>query len=91
MPDILKKPNGDTDYTKLFMGFAVALVVVIQQLQVYHIADIKAQAEANKVMFMSKDDIHKVQVKAINELNRLVSRVERLERHVLVDDKNGGK
>ena len=88
---MLKKPNGDTDYTKVFMGFAVALVVVIQQLQVYHIADIKAQAEANKVMFMSKDDIHKVQVKAINELNRLVSRVERLERHVLVDDKNGGK
>jgi len=91
MPDILKKPNGDTDYTKLFMGFAVALVVVIQQLQVYHIADIKAQAEANKVMFMSKDDIHKVQVKAINELNRLVSRVERLERHVLGDSKNDSK
>jgi len=91
MPEILKKPNGDTDYTKLFMGFAVALVVIIQQLQVYHIADIKAQSEANKIMFMSKDAIHKVQVKAIGELNRLVARVERLERHVLIDDKNGDR
>jgi len=91
MPEMLKKPNGDTDYTKVFMGFAVALVVVIQQLQVYHIADIKAQSEANSVMFMSKDDIHKVQIEAIDRLNKLVSRVERLERHVLGDNQNDNK
>jgi len=91
MPDILKKPNGDTDYTKLFMGFAVALVVVIQQLQVYHIADIKAQADANKIMFMSKDDIHKAQVRAINRLSKLENKVERLERHVLGDKPNDSK
>ena len=30
MPEILKKANGDTDWNKFFMGFAVALVFVMQ-------------------------------------------------------------
>jgi len=30
MPEILKKPDGNTDWNKFFMGFAVAFVFVMQ-------------------------------------------------------------
>jgi len=59
MPEIVKKPNGEVDWSKVFMGFAVALVLVLQQWQSYRIAEIKAQGEVNSVNFMSKDQIEK--------------------------------
>jgi len=59
MPEILKKTNGETDWTKIFGGLAVALVMILQQWQSYKIAEIKAQGEINKINFMSKDEIEK--------------------------------
>jgi len=32
MTEVLRKPNGDIDWNRFFMGFAVALVFVIQSL-----------------------------------------------------------
>ena len=42
MPEVLKKDNGDIDWTKLFMGFAVAVVFIMQQYHTIKLADIKA-------------------------------------------------
>jgi len=57
MPDILKHSNGNIDWSKVFMGFAMALVLVLQQWQSYRLAEIKAQGEVNAIQFMKKDEI----------------------------------
>jgi len=59
MPDFVKRTNGDIDWSKLFMGFAVALVLVLQQWQSYRLAEIKAVADANANDFMKKEEVAK--------------------------------
>ena len=59
MPDIVKNAHGELDWTKVFMGFAMALVVILQQWQAYRIAEIKAQGEANAVQFIKRDEVTK--------------------------------
>ena len=59
MPEILKNQQGETDYAKLFLALASAMILIIQALQSWHIAEIKAQGEVHKVLFMSKDEINK--------------------------------
>ena len=41
MPEILKKGNGEIDWSKVFMGFAVAVVFIMQQWHSMQMADIK--------------------------------------------------
>ena len=57
MPDILKHPNGDIDYSKIFMGFAMAIILVMQQWQTMHIAELKARAEIRSDLFMDKSKV----------------------------------
>jgi len=59
MPDILKMPNGNTDWSKIGLAIAASVIMILQQWQSYRIAEIKAQGEINKVNFMSKDEIEK--------------------------------
>ena len=59
MPDIIKDSNGDIDYTKIFMGFAMALVVILQQWQAYRIAEIKAQGEITRIQYITKEAVTK--------------------------------
>ena len=65
MPDILKKPDGGTDWSKFFMGFAVAFVFVMQSYsQMQHN---QTRAEIN--------DIHKTytpstEIRADLEVNK---------------------
>ena len=59
MPDMLKDKHGDMDWSKVFMGFAMALVLVLQQWQSYRLAEIKAQGEVNAVQFMKRAEIVK--------------------------------
>ena len=78
MPEIMKKPNGDIDYQKLFMGFAVALVFVMQQWHAMQLSNIKAevvprkeyQSHVDKVM--AKDDI-------LTALTNLSDRLDAME------------
>jgi len=79
MPDIIKKPNGDTDWNKFFMGFAVALVLVIQQFQTYHIADLKAQALIQEKVFMPKERVLKKEAEALKKLAHIESRLDKIE------------
>ncbi len=58
MPDILKKQNGDIDYTKIFMAFGAMLVLVLQQWQSYRIAEIQATAKANEKSFMPRKEVN---------------------------------
>ena len=59
MPDIVKNAHGDLDWTKVFMGFAMALVVILQQWQAYRIAEIKAQGEITRIQYITKEAVTK--------------------------------
>ena len=61
MPEILKNSRGELDYSKLFLALASSLILVIQALQSWHIAEIKAQGEVNKVNFLSKEKVLKIE------------------------------
>ena len=71
MPEILKKPDGNTDWSKFFMGFAVAAVFVMQSFsQMQHnqtktdIRDIHKEyvprPEINRYLEVNEDNIKKV-------------------------------
>ena len=79
MPDLLKDKEGNTNWSALFMGFAMALVIVMQQYQTMHIAEIKVQGEINTINFMHKDEVRQIQAD-------LMSRVEYVELHTMPKD-----
>ena len=86
MPDILKHTNGDIDWSKLFMGFSVALVLIIQQWQSYRIAEIKAQGEVNAVQFMAKDKV----IKRLNHMDTIFMKKDELLFHLkILETKHG--
>ncbi len=58
MPEILKRPNGETDWSKILMAFGAMLVLIIQQFQQYRIAEIQAEAKANKESFMPRKEVY---------------------------------
>ncbi len=58
MSEILKKQNGELDFSKIFMAFAAAFVLVLQQWQSYRIAEIQATAKANKESFMPRKEVN---------------------------------
>jgi len=78
MPDFVKKDNGDTDWSKIFMGFSVALVYIMQQYHAMQVADLKANVvpraeyEMKHADVMDKDEI----LKALSELNTRLDALE---------------
>ncbi len=78
MPEMLKKVNGDIEWNKLFMGFAVALVFIMQQYHAMQVSDLKntvvprAEYEIKHQEVMDKDII-------LEALKRLGDRIEGLE------------
>lgn len=72
MPDVLKHPNGDTNWVAIFSGIAAAIVLILQQWQTYKIAELRTQAEVNKINFLAKDEVYKL-------ANDLEDRIEKLE------------
>ena len=79
MPEILKDKDGNTSWSAIFMGFAMAAVLIMQQYQTMHIAEIKTQAEVNQINFMDKDEIHKIQ----DDINK---RINYTEQHTIPKD-----
>ena len=57
MPDILKRSNGEIDWTKIFMAFGAMTVLILQQWQSYRIAEIQTQGKINSIQFMKKDEV----------------------------------
>ncbi len=86
MPEILKKVNGEVDWNKLFMGFAVALVFIMQQYHAMQVADLKsnvvprAEYEIKHQEVMDKDII----LAAIKELH---DRIDNIDNEVKDDNK----
>ncbi len=78
MPEILKKVNGEVDWNKLFMGFAVALVFIMQQYHAMQVSNIKstivprAEYTAHQENVMDKDVI-------LEALERLGTRIDEVE------------
>jgi len=82
MPEILKKPNGEVDYSKIFGAMAVAVVLVMQQYQTMHIAEIRTMAEVNKANFMDKQEVLDRVHKAEQKHDELEDRIARLEEKI---------
>ncbi len=78
MPEFTKKDNGDTDWNKLFMGFALALVYIMQSYHAMQVADLKsnivprAEYEIKHQEVMDKDII----LAAIKELHDRIDEVK---------------
>ena len=86
MPDFVKHTNGDIDWSKVFMGFAMALVLVLQQWQSYRLAEIKAQAEANSVQFMKRKEV----VRRLDHMDEAFMRKDELLHHLkLLENSHG--
>lgn len=72
MPEILKHPDGSTNWTAIFTGFGAMVILVLQQWQTYRIAEIKTQGEINAVHFMNKEDVINIE----RDLNDRLSTIE---------------
>ncbi len=78
MPEILKT-NGEMDYQKLFMAFAMAVVFIMQQYHAMQVADLKsnvvprAEYEIKHQDVMDKDII----LAAIKELHDRIDEVKK--------------
>ena len=79
MPDFVKHSNGDIDYQKLFMAFAMAVVFIMQQYHAMQVADLKSNVvprseyELKHQEVMDKDII----LAAIKELHDRIDRIEK--------------
>ena len=79
MPDFVKHSNGDVDWSKMFMGFALALVYIMQSYHAMQVADLKANMvprqeidrKADKIM--DKSDI----MTALSSLNNRLDAMEK--------------
>ena len=80
MPDFVKHSNGEMDWSKLFMGLAMAIVLIIQQFQTYHIADLKAQAVIQEQVFMPKERVLKKEAEALKKLYAIEGRLTEIEK-----------
>ncbi len=58
MPELLKNEKGKMDLSKVFRAFAAAFVLILQQWQAYRIAEIQAEAKANKESFMPRKEVY---------------------------------
>jgi len=88
MPDFVKHSNGEMDWSKLFMGLAMAVVLIIQQFQTYHLADLKAQAAIQEKLFMPKDRVLKKENEALAKLRLALDKLDAIEKRL---DKIEGK
>ena len=74
----MNKPDGTFDYSKFFMGLAVAVVFVMQQWHAMKLEDLKTQVvprkeiEQQTTKFMHRDTI-------LSAINRLNNRMDILE------------
>ena len=85
MPDFVKHSNGTMDWSKLFMGLAMAVVLVIQQFQTYHLADLKAQAGIQEKLFMPKERVLRKEADALKLLKEFEDRLKAVEERLDVD------
>lgn len=61
MPEILKNSDGSTNWAAIFAAFGAMAVLILQQWQTYRISEIKTQADVNKVNFLNKDEVYKIE------------------------------
>jgi len=61
MPEILKNSDGSTNWAAIFAGFGAMVVLILQQWQPYKIAELREQAAVQKVMFLDKDTVYKIE------------------------------
>ena len=65
------KRDGVYDSSKIGMGLAFAIVIVLQQWQTYRIAEISARSKANHYNFMSIEEVRKCKDKINSRLTKL--------------------
>ena len=78
MPEVLKKENGDIDWSKLFMGFAMALVFIMQQYHAMQVSDLKAVVVPRPEYTIHQDKVMDKDI-ILEALNRLDDRIDTIE------------
>jgi len=73
MPEILKNRDGTTNWTALIAAIGATVVLILQQWQTYKIAEIKAEAEVQRVMFLEKDKVYAIEKDLQNRMQHLES------------------
>ena len=74
----MRKPDGSFDYSKFFMGLAVAIVFVLQQWHAMQLEDVKntivprVEYEKHRDSTMDKDEI----LKALQMVNSRLNSME---------------
>ena len=81
MPEILKHQNGETNWVAIFSGVAASIVLILQQWQTYKIAELRTEAEVNKINFLAKDEVYKIANDLEDRIERLEIKIIELERH----------
>jgi len=83
MPEILKHQNGETNWSMVISAISAALILILQQWQTYRIAELREQANVQKVMFLDKDAVYKIE----KDLQKRMSHLE--SEYIPRNDLNG--
>jgi len=59
MPEILKKPDGNIDWNKFFMGFAVSVVFVLQSYSQMQHNEVKQEVDEVKEKAVTKCEVRR--------------------------------
>ena len=78
MPELLKT-DGEIDYQKLFMAFAMAVVFIMQQYHAMQVADLKSNVVPRAELAIKHQEImdKDIILAAIKELHDRIDEVEK--------------
>jgi len=92
VPEILKNSDGSTNWAAIFAGFGAMVVLILQQWQTYKIAELREEASVQKIMFLDKDTVYKIEKELQKRMqhledeyiprNDLNNRLERMEKDI---------
>jgi len=86
MGEAFKTENREYDIPKIAMGLAMAILVIMQQYQTMHIAEIRTMAEVNRANFMDKDEVMEEVEKGMERYRKLNDRLAKIEAEVFKDE-----
>lgn len=84
MPEIMKNEDGTNNWSAIFMGLAVALVLVMQQYQTMQIAKIETEAKIAEKNFMDKDKIVQIEKDIQERISGLEA--DTLEKDIIMNE-----
>ena len=79
MPEFVKKDNGETDWSKIFMGAAIAAVYIMQQFHAMQVSNLREVVVPRSEYTMHQNKVMDKDV-ILDALDRLEERLDTLEK-----------